>query len=165
MTSRSYYYNLLYISLPLLLYTFIFTWLYTQKGVHLYDPGLGYNLFVVYIVWNETKRAKRITGVIVSIFALFTLMGFVFTIQHWPFGRTIFSGALGLVLTLIVYNASRNKAGRVVRLLTLLFPLVHVVFLNLRLSHLEGQTEIWMLDMLTLFLLSGSVGLYLIKKS
>ncbi|HXC04476.1 MAG TPA: hypothetical protein VNZ86_06965 [Bacteroidia bacterium] len=165
MTSRKYYYTLFFVSLPLLVYTLFSTWLLIQNGTQLFDPGLIFNIFVIYILWKENKMASLPVWVINSFFVLIMLSGFIFKVQHWPFNTVLLYAMPGPALTLIAYQIIQKNRNRLLHLLILSFPLFHVVFLNLRLSHLPGQTQLWMLDMLSLTALAGFSGFYLLHKS
>ena len=88
--------------------------------------GLIKNLLVLYIIIFESENSQKVSRRINYLLLPLAVFGFLFIIQHWPFGRELFFGSLFLMLLLLFIDTIKNGSSKT-RLLILMFALVHYV--------------------------------------
>ncbi len=113
-------------------------------------------LFIlIFQVTNSSKKHKVLSFIAFPLI----LTGWLFSIMHWPFGRSILLVSLfAIVLNLCLERIRKKQA---LDLFVLIFPIINVFFLFLSFTHLGSVlTFEWMVEYLyvtILFIVSGTL--------
>ncbi|MDQ3048472.1 MAG: hypothetical protein M3R27_13065 [Bacteroidota bacterium] len=140
MKRRTYYYIVASGLTAIFIYTLLGTFLRQLDLPILPIEGLRV-LFALFIIIYEAASAKKIVKIIsFSLFPL-ALIGYMFRIMHWPFGLLMFLGSLSLILTVLFINAFKSVDNRVEKIVILVYPLSHFIFIITSIYHLPA---IWL---------------------
>jgi hypothetical protein len=123
MTRKIFYIIILLLFSIIFIYTILQIFVFTALDFKpLHTSGLK-SLLALSIILYESISAKKIFRTInLSVFPI-VIIGYLFSVMHWPFGLTMFLGSLTLILTLLVINAIKNDTDKVVKIIILSYPI------------------------------------------
>jgi hypothetical protein len=116
-------------------------------------------LFILFMQSCHASRFVQRANVILSFFAI---LGILFAVQHWPFGRILFICTFGVSILLLFIDSLRQKTSRTFNLIILLFPLSHLVMIGTKI--LYGVSVLFFLDLFVLLVVAVVLGYRLFWK-
>lgn len=142
--SRKLYLHLVAAALSLLfLYTLAGILFLKDLGIRPYNTANIRMGLAVLILFTETSIShnwlRRLGFILLPVFVL----GYLFTIMHWPFGGVMLLGSLLTVIVTVAIDAIRSPGLRIERLVLLVYPVCHFLFAFSRMLHLNPRATWW----------------------
>ena len=134
--------------------------IFLLPGVNRFNAGYLVNLLALLVLIYETYYAGKAFHILNSVLFVFSWIGFMFTIMHWPFGRIIFLLPLFIGAGGLLINAFRLTSDRALRCIILLFPLFHLITVTGMILHWSMRTTLIIFD----FILMGCVAIAIFIK-
>ncbi len=157
MNARSYHVVLLITLSGLIIYD-LTSILYIFPNFYFPSNQTLKNLIALFIIWYETNRSSKPIGYINIVLSFITLIGYLFALQHWPYGTISFVGSLSIMLALLLLNAAKVKSKLRFNFIILLFPTTQLLFIVSKIYHLPYSFVFLLLNLLSMGIVVSVVG-------
>lgn len=159
--SQKLYYYIIAITLGLIaLYFWTCVFILKDYGHYPYNTARFQNIIAFLIILFHTNKARKGLRIVNFILLPIAIIGLMFLIMHWPFGRLLFFPPSILIIIALFLNNSINSPERFTTYFILIFPLFHLLCFYLTVSRLPVQSSFRLLD----FILMGMVSLTVINR-
>jgi hypothetical protein len=119
---------------------------------------------IFFIILYETGKANKIMILIITIVFLPALIGILFTVMHWPYGRITMLISISIILGCLFVNATKYSQDKIITVIILLYPAIHFIAISASLFHLPVSAPLWVLNVVIMLLVSISLGINLGRK-
>jgi len=165
MTQKLYYY-IIAITLGLIaLYFTTCVFILKDLGIYPYNTTRIQDLIALLIVLFQTVNAKKGFRILNFILLPITLIGLMFLIMHWPFGRLLFFVPSIIILIGLLLNNLSKTPERLTTYFILTFPPFHLLSFYITINHSLGQGLFRLLDFILMGIVSIAVSIRLYRLS
>ena len=165
MTKRTYYYILLFGFSGLLGYSILTILQILPHNGQILAIGILKFLFslliIIYQTTTSTKIYQRLNWTLLPI----SVIGYMFSIMHWPFGLLLFLVPLGIILISLFVNALKSKEDKFLNVVILIFPLVHLIFIVFKIFHIPGASLFMLLQLMVLAIIIIGISVRLARRN
>lgn len=164
--TRKLYYYIIAITLGLIaLYFWTCVFILKDNGIYPYNTTRIQNLIVLLIMLFQTAHAKKTFKILNSTLLPITIIGLMFLIMHWPFGRLLFFVPSIIILVGLLLNNSTKNSERLTTYIILTFPPFHLLCFYITINHFPGQGLFRLLDFILMGIVSIAVSIRLYRLS
>jgi len=162
------YYFIIAITLGLIAIYFgacVFSFNVLKMDIRPFNTQPIINLIVLLIIIYQTAHTSHKTYKLLNFILLpVAIIGFLFTIMHWPFGRILFFIPVAVTLFLLMLdNVAKTRERRTIYFI-MAFPLVHLAYVYWAINHLPGQGIFYILDHCTMGIVASVVSVRLFNQ-
>lgn len=164
--TRKLYYYIIAITLGLIaLYFLTSVFILRDYGIYAYNTTRIQNLIVLVIVLFQIAHAKRIYKLLFYTLLPVAIIGLLFLIMHWPYGRLLFFVPSIIILVGLLINNLNKNPERITTYFILSFPLFHLFCFHIARNHFPGQGIFRVLEFILMGIVSCAVSFRLYKLS
>lgn len=110
-------------------------------------------LLILFILFCETENATKSFRLINRIAIPIMFIGLMFKVMHWPFSLVLFLAPAITIMIVLFINNFKNTTERGPVFLILTIPLIHLLFMCIKIFHLPGAGLVWLLESIMILVL------------
>lgn len=164
MTKNTYYYVLLFGLSGLLVYNLLTIFQILPHDKQILTTGILKILFVLFIVIYQTTISKKTYQRLNWTLLPISFIGYMFSIMHWPFGLALFLIPLTAILISLFVSALKSKEDKFLSIVSLTFPLLHLIFIAIIIFHFPGASLCIILQLIVITIIIMGIGVRLARR-
>ena len=164
MTKNTYYYILLFGLSSLFVYSLLTIFQILPHDKQILTTGVLKILFGLFIIIYQTTIAKKIYQRINWTLLPISFIGYMFSIMHWPFGLALFLIPLTTILISLFVSAIKSNEDKFLSIVTLTFPLLHLIFIAIKIFHFPGASLCMILQLIVMTIIIIGIGVRLARR-
>lgn len=164
MTRKTYYYILLFGLSGLLVYSLLTIFHIVPHDRQIITTGILKPLFALFIIIYQTTTSKKIYQRLNWALLPISFIGYMFSIMHWPFGLVLFLIPLATILISLFVSALKSNEDKFLSIVTLSFPLLHLIFIAIKIFHYPGASLCMILQLIVMTIIIIGIGVRLAKR-
>jgi hypothetical protein len=88
------------------------------------------DILALFILFVQISYSSRFIQRSTTVLSFFAIVGYLFAIQHWPYGRVLFIGSFAIIISLLFWDSVRSRTNRGINLCILAFPAIHLLVIT-----------------------------------
>ena len=164
MTKNTFYYILLFGLSGLLVYSLLTIFQILPHDRQILTTGVLKILFGLFIIIYQTTISNKIHNRLNWTLLPISFIGYMFSIMHWPFGLALFLIPLTTILISLFVSAIKSNEDKFLSIVTLTFPLLHLIFIAIKIFHFPGASLCMILQLIVMTIIIIGIGVRLARR-